>query len=256
MATTSDGKAIIPGCEPWSAAGDDVGVLVLHGFTGNPQSMRGLAEAFAAAGCTVELPLLPGHGTSVDDMVPTTWEDWTAAAEAAWEGLAARTRTTVVAGLSMGGALTLWLASRHPEVAGVVCVNPAAVRSESIADFARQSLDAGTDRIPSIGNDVADPDQVEKAYDATPLAPLLSFQDGLTGFEEALGRVTCPVLLMTSPDDHVVPPTDSDAVAAAVSGPVERITLARSYHVATLDFDRGLIEEHAVAFARKVASPG
>ncbi len=53
----------IPGAEPWSAAGGPLGVLVLHGFTGNPQSMRSLAEAFAAAGYTVELPLLPGHGT-------------------------------------------------------------------------------------------------------------------------------------------------------------------------------------------------
>ena len=256
MATTSDGKAIIPGCEPWSAAGDDVGILVLHGFTGNPQSLRGLAEAFGAAGFTVELPLLPGHGTSVDDMVATGWEDWTGAAEAAWEGLAARCRTTVVAGLSMGGALTLWLAARHPEVAGIVCVNPAAVRMESVVDFARQSLEAGTDRIPSIGNDVADPEQAEKAYDATPLAPLLSFQEGLAGFEHELAEVTCPLLLMTSPDDHVVPPTDSDAVAAAVSGPVERVTLARSYHVATLDYDRGLIEERAVAFARKVTATG
>ncbi len=69
---------IIPGAEPWSAPGGSNGVLVLHGFTGNPQSMRPLAEALAAAGFTVELPLLPGHGTAVEDMVPTRWEDWSA----------------------------------------------------------------------------------------------------------------------------------------------------------------------------------
>ena len=73
---TPDGKDIIPGCEPWSAAGGPHGVLVLHGFTGNPQSMRGLAEAFAAAGFAVEIPLLPGHGTSVDDLDDTGWADW------------------------------------------------------------------------------------------------------------------------------------------------------------------------------------
>ena len=58
-------------------------MLVLHGFTGSPQSMRPLAEAMAKAGFTVELPLLPGHGTSLDDMVPTRWADWSGAAEAA-----------------------------------------------------------------------------------------------------------------------------------------------------------------------------
>jgi len=254
MATTSDGKEIIPGLEPWSADGSDVGVLVVHGFTGAPQSMRGLAEAFAAAGFTVDLPLLPGHGTSVDDMITTTWADWTAAAEAAYERLAARTSKVVVAGLSMGGALTAWLAARHPEVAGIVCINPVVVRDQNVVDFAAGALAEGTDRIPAIGNDVADPAGKEKAYEATPLAPLVSLQEGVGQLEPLLGDVTCPLLLMTSPQDHVVPPSNSDALAGAVTGPVERLTLERSYHVATLDYDRDLIAEHAVAFARKVTS--
>jgi carboxylesterase len=254
MATTSDGKEIIPGLEPWSADGSDVGVLVVHGFTGAPQSMRGLAEAFADAGFTVDLPLLPGHGTSVDDMITTTWADWSAAAEAAYQALAARTRTVVVAGLSMGAALTAWLAARHPEVAGIVCINPVVVRDQNIIDFATAELAGGTDRIPAIGNDVADPAGKEKAYEATPLAPLVSLQEGVGGLATLLGDVTCPLLLMTSPQDHVVPPANSDALAAAVAGPVERISLDRSYHVATLDYDRDLIAGRAVAFARKVTS--
>src|SRR4051812_47786805 len=93
---------VIPGAEPWSAAGGDVGALVLHGFTGNPGSMRGVAEALAAAGFTVDLPLLPGHGTTVEDMMATGFADWIGAAEAAYRDLAARCRTVVVVGLSMG----------------------------------------------------------------------------------------------------------------------------------------------------------
>ena len=78
--------SIIPGAEPYSATGDARGALVLHGFTGNPQSMRGLALALADAGFTVEMPLLPGHGTEIADMLPTRWEDWSDAAEAAYTG--------------------------------------------------------------------------------------------------------------------------------------------------------------------------
>src|SRR5436190_8098464 len=100
--------ALIPGAEPWSHTGQGPhGALVIHGFTGNPGSMRGLAEAFAAAGFHVEMPLLPGHGTTVDDMVPTRWADWAAAADDAYRAIAARADKVVVAGLSMGGALTL-----------------------------------------------------------------------------------------------------------------------------------------------------
>jgi carboxylesterase len=253
MATTSDGKRIIPGEEPWSADGGEVGVLVVHGFTGSPQSLRGLAQAFAGAGFTVDLPLLPGHGTSVDDMITTGWADWTGAVEAAYAGLAARCERLVLAGLSMGGSLALWLAGHHPEAAGLVCVNPLVVPNDAVRDFARDTLESGTDRIPAIGGDVADPEGREKAYDATPLAPLLDLQGGLAALQPLLSDITAPLLLLTSPQDHVVPPTDSDALAAAVAGPVERVTLERSFHVATLDYDRGLIEERAVAFARKVA---
>src|SRR3954451_21704612 len=116
--------AVIPGAEPVDVAGDDVGVLVLHGFTGNPGSIRPVAEALAADGRTVVAPRLPGHGTAVEDMVDTRWSDWSAAAEGAYADLAARSRITVVAGLSMGGTLACWLAARHPEVAGLVAVNP------------------------------------------------------------------------------------------------------------------------------------
>jgi carboxylesterase len=249
---TPDGKDIIAGCEPWSSDGGPDGVLVLHGFTGNPQGLRGLAEAFAAAGFAVDLPLLPGHGTSVDDMVDTTWDHWAEAAEGAYEALAARCRRVVVAGLSMGGSLTVWLASRHPEIPGVVCVNPALDVPPEMVTAVEQMLETGVDRIPAIGNDVADPAAREKAYDATPLRPLLSLAAAAAELRDELGKVACPVLILTSTQDHVVNPADSDLLAAAVSGPVERVTLERSYHVATLDYDKDLIAERAVEFARRV----
>ena len=72
---------IIPDAEPWSRQGGSHGVLVLHGFTGNPQSVRGLALVLADAGFTVEMPLLPGHGTEIADMLPTRWKDWSEAAD-------------------------------------------------------------------------------------------------------------------------------------------------------------------------------
>src|SRR5512134_2078765 len=126
---------LLPGAEPWSHDGGPAGALCLHGFTGNPTSMRGVAEAFAGAGFSVELPRLPGHGTTVEDMLTTSWDDWTGEVEAAYQRLAARTDRVVVSGLSMGGSLTLWTGQRHPEVAGLVCINPAT------QPFAPEALD-------------------------------------------------------------------------------------------------------------------
>jgi carboxylesterase len=248
---------ILPGAEPWSHDGGPAGALCIHGFTGNPASMRGVAEAFAAAGFTVELPRLPGHGTTVEDMLTTHWSDWTGEVEAAYQRLAARTERIVAAGLSMGGSLSLWTGQQHPEVAGLVCINPATqpFPDEALA-MVRGMLDEGTEMMPGIGSDIADPDAHETAYDGTPVRPLLSLMDGLTGLVAGYPAMSMPLLLLNSPNDHVVEPVHSDALAAAYGGPVERVILERSYHVATLDYDKNLIFEQAVAFGRKVTGSG
>lgn len=242
------------GAEPWSVEGGPDGVLVLHGFTGNPHSMRGLAEAFASAGFAVEMPLLPGHGTSVQDMIPTGWADWSACAEEALERLQARCGNgkVVVAGLSMGGALTVWLGGRHPELAGLVCINAVVAMPDGMLDLVQGLLDQGETVMDGIGSDIAKPGVTELAYQQTPLAPLLTMLAAASEADDSLRRISCPVLVMNSPQDHVVPPDNSDRIAAGVTGPVERVTLERSYHVATLDFDKELIEREAVAFAERV----
>jgi carboxylesterase len=248
----------LEGCEPMSAAGSGdratTGVLVLHGFTGCPQSMRPLALELQGAGYTVELPLLPGHGTTVDDMITTGWGDWTAAAEAAYTELAGRCDRVVVAGLSMGGALTAWLGSEHQEIAGLVCINPILDVGQDLVDLATQMLEAGTDRIDAVGGDIADPESEEAAYTATPLGPLLSLAEGTSALRENLANVTSPLLLLNSPQDHLVPPANSDLLAGAVSGPVERVSLERSYHVATIDYDAPLIAGRTLAFVQQVTA--
>lgn len=252
--TTDLPADLIPGAEPTTFDGGNVGVLVLHGFTGNPGSVRALAERFAAAGFTVDLPLLPGHGTTVDDMLDTGWSDWLAHAEARYATLAERCDQVVVAGLSMGGALTAWLGSEHPEIAGLVCINAVVSVPEGMRDAVEQVLASGADRFAGIGSDIADPDVVETAYAETPLAPLLTMFDAADTLGDRMSRITSPLLIVTSRQDHVVPPENSDLLADAVSGPVERLWCERSYHVVTQDFDKELVFEAAVGFAQKVTA--
>jgi carboxylesterase len=256
----SDVPAVLPGAEPWSHTAPDStdgpapGALVLHGFTGNPASMRALAEAFAAAGFHVELPRLPGHGTTVEDMQATGWADWTAEVEAAYQQLATRAGKVVVAGLSMGGSLTLWTALQHPEVAGLVLVNPATMpQGGDVLAMFDDMLAAGTEIIPGIASDIADPDSHEMAYDRVPVRALKDFmQSGLAPLASRYGELTMPLLLFTSRQDHVVEPSQSEHLAANYGGPVDHRWLERSYHVATQDFDRDVINVQSVAFATTV----
>lgn len=232
------------------------GALVLHGLTGTPQSVEGLGRAFAAAGFAVRMPLLPGHGTTVEEMETTGWSDWAASVEDAYADLARVSPRVIVAGLSMGGSLACLLAAEHSdEVAGVVAVNPFIdPPAESFREALRSALDAGITQAPSIGGDLVDRSAAEVGYDALPIAPLLSLCDGLDRLWRRLPEIRCPLLLMTSRIDHVVPPVSSDLLAERVSGPVERVWLERSYHLATLDHDRTEVEQRAVEFATKITA--
>jgi carboxylesterase len=257
MSAHVDRAPVIPGAESWSHVGrTSVGALCIHGFTGNPSSMRGVADAFATAGWHVELPRLPGHGTAVSDMLPTRWSDWSGAVEEAYRALASRVDKVVVAGLSMGGSLTLWTALQHPEVKGIVCVNPAAQpQAQEMIDMVEGLIAEGTEMFPGIGSDIADPAASETAYPETPLRALVSLvKDGITPMVPRYASCSVPMLLVTSKNDHVVDPIQSDQLAAQWGGPVERILLDRSYHVATQDYDKELIFESAVAFAEKVTA--
>ncbi|BCH31282.1 esterase [Mesorhizobium sp. L-8-10] len=246
---------IMAGAEPYSAKGGRHGALVIHGFTGCPQSMRPLGKAFADAGFTVEVPRLPGHGTTPDDMNRTGWSEWTAAADAAYRDLAARTDSVVVAGLSMGGSLTLWLAQQHPEIKGIVLINPA-VKADDFGPFAegaKATLAAGERFLPAIAGDIADPSSKELGYDKTPAQCLLSLLDGVKANEAGLSRIKSPALILHSQQDHVIPPGSVELLRARLGGTVEYATLDKSFHVATLDYDAPEIHRRAVAFGKLVS---
>jgi carboxylesterase len=192
----------------------------------------------------------------MEDMIPTRWADWSADAEKAYQVLSKRAKKIVVMGLSMGGALTLWMAAQHPEACGIVCVNPATQpQPQEVIDMLQEMIDGGMVTTDGIGSDIADPSAHETAYSGTPLGAMKSFlSDGLAPLAPRYPSIKMPMLLYTSVQDHVVQPSDSDAVAATYGGPVERVMLERSYHVATQDYDKDIIFAGAVAFVHRVTA--
>ena len=131
-------ETIMPGAEPFFFSGNDVGVLVCHGFTGTTQSMRPLGQALAAAGYTVIGPRLKGHGVTPQAMAKTTAADWISSVD---EGLAELRKTCsqlFMVGLSMGGTLSLYTAAKHADVInGVIPINaPLQIGSPDLAGLA------------------------------------------------------------------------------------------------------------------------
>jgi carboxylesterase len=250
--------SVRPGAEPFAHDGDDVGVLLCHGFTGNPSSLRPWAERLAEAGHTVRLPRLPGHGTTWKEMGRTRWTDWYAEVNQAFAEIRARSRIVVAGGLSMGGALALRLAQEHgsgPDgVNGLVLVNPA-VKLEDKRLAAVPVVRWVVPSLPPVGNDIKKPGAVEDAYDKIPPHALHSMLGFYRLVAADLPKVDQPLLLLRSPEDHVVPASSSAFVLANVSSSdVTEKLCTDSYHVATLDNDAPMIFSESLAFVSRVAS--
>ncbi len=245
---------LLPGAEPYRHRGGPVAVLLCHGFTGSPQSLRPWAEQLAAAGLTVSLPLLPGHGTRWQDMQVTRWEDWYAEVERELLQLSEECEQVFVAGLSMGGGLALRLAAEHgPLISGVIVVNPS-VRSDNPATVLLPAVRHLVPSLPGVAGDIALEGAVEVGYDRTPLHAAWSLARLWREIQRGLPRVTQPLLLLHSPQDHVVSPANSALVLARISSvDVTERLCERSFHVATLDHDAELIFEQTLGFVQRLA---
>ncbi len=245
---------VMPGAEPFAAVGgSDVGVLLCHGFTGTPQSLRPWGEHLAVAGLTVSCPCLPGHGTSWQEMNRTRWEDWFGCLHDELARLTARCESVFAFGLSMGGTLALRLAQEcGPAVAGLVLVNPSVLtlRKDTVL---LPLLCRVVPSFPPVAGDIAKPGVAELAYDRLPLRAAASLVRLWKVVRADLPRVTQPVLLFRSVVDHVVEPVNAAVVIQGIaSADVREVVLADSYHVATLDVDAPTIFSGSVDFVRRV----
>lgn len=236
----------------FSAGNGRIGVLLCHGFTGSPASMRDWAEDLADAGYRVSLPRLPGHGTVWQEMALTSWQDWYDRVDAEYRALSSECDRVFVAGLSMGGALALRLAEQHPDVAGLMLVNPAILHKswkQSLVGVLKHFVKA----VEGIGNDIAREGVDEGSYDWTPVASVHQMHKLWSDVRSCLDLVTCPLILFQSLSDHVVPGAPSEAILRNVSSTdVTHHLLENSYHVATLDYDRHLIFDESRKFIERI----
>lgn len=244
---------LMPGAEPFHHEAGQVGVLLCHGFTGTPQSLRPWAEHLAAGGLSVSLPRQPGHGTSWQEMNRTRWEDWYAELEKAFADLQGRCAEVFVAGLSLGGCLALRLAEVHGNaISGVIVVNPSIALDVPLLRLA-PVLKWFVRSVPGVANDVKKPGITELAYTRTPVRAAATLPRLWTLVQADLGKVTQPLLIFHSTDDHVVKPTSVAILRERIpDATIEE--LSDSYHVATLDNDADRIFAGSLEFIRTHAS--
>lgn len=251
------------GAEPFDLVANRVGeeeattaVVCVHGFTGTPYEMRYLGERLADGGFHVRGVLLPGHGTSPEDLDRTTWHDWTGAVEAAFDELRTDFERVAVVGQSLGGLLALHLASRRPEVAAVATLAAPLWLDGLAAKVARWAASGALSWIKSVpklyGSDVRDR-QVRRdnpGYRAIPLKALGQLATFMQVTSDALDQITQPVLVVHAKHDHTAPVACAAEIARRTHARRTKL-LERSYHLIANDVEKDIVAEEVRSFLRQ-----
>lgn len=241
--------AILAGAEAFSFEGGPVAALLVHGFTGSPQGLRGLGEHLAQRGIAVEGVRLPGHGTTWQDLNTRRSPEWVEAVEEGYAKLADGRDRVFLVSLSFGSALAIDFAARHPnEVAGLVTL-AGMVLVKDPRRFLSGVIARLTPSIQGVANDIADPEGREIAYDRLPTAAGHEMLKFIKLARRSLPKVSCPALVMHSHNDHTVHPDNALEIHDRVaSTDKELVWVDDSYHVITLDVDRLKVYESAYEF--------
>lgn len=129
-----------------------VGILLLHGLTGMPSEMRPLERYLAKQGYQVKVPLLPGHGSSHQELLATTWKDWLEGARVALNNLQQDCDYVFICGLSMGALLSTLLANEQKmDISGLVLISTTLFYDGSSIPITRYLLPLA-DWFPFLGN--------------------------------------------------------------------------------------------------------
>lgn len=235
-----------PVCQPFRFSGDEHGVLLLHGFTGSAAHMRPLGEALHRQGFTVSGLNLPGHAVSMEAMSATGWQDWLDAAKEAFLELRHTCRHVSVAGLSMGGCLTLLLAEQmHPTAVATISApmavqNPLLPLAGIAAPFVKKIMWRSRESSPY---------QVDERYDyGYPGFPTKCGSDLnrlIRMARQDLHAVQCPVLIVQSRHDETIAPESANVIQQGVSSTKAGILwLEEVPHVCTISAALLQIADH------------
>lgn len=230
---------IIEGTEGYSLGRGPVGALFCHGFMSSPQNMRLLADYLVERDIAVRAPLLPGHGTTWQDLNTKTTADWAGAIEDAFHGVKAECDEVFLVALSFGAALALDLAARYPDqIAGVVTL-AGFVATKDPRRFLTPMIRRVVRSLPGVGNDIADPELKEIVYDRLPTSGVHFMLKQVKKARLGLPSVTAPILVMHGRNDRTVLPFNAEIIYNTVASVDKEIVwLERSNHVITLDHDR------------------
>lgn len=244
--------AINPNLDPseFYLEGGPVGVMLIHGFTGSPPEIRLIADYLNQRGLTVSAPLLPGHGTSMEDLDQRKWQEWTQTIENEFTNLKRNCQVVFAGGLSLGSLLSLYLAAHNNEVDGIMAYSPAI----KVSDWRASLIPVLKYIMPNLpkGEDfVTDPDALAQnwSYDGLPLHAAHEIMRLSKEVRRSLDQVNCPVLIVQGALDPAIAPDCAQIVNDGVSSKEKEVLLLNnSGHLVTIDSEWETVAETTYLF--------
>jgi carboxylesterase len=242
---------LIAGAEPFLYEAGPVGCLLIHGFTSSAYEMREFGRFLSGQGITAGAPLLAGHGTAPEDLQGIGWQEWYSSVSRALDVMLARCSRVYLVGLSLGGALALYAASRRgKDVAGVVAMSAPIYLPPGVGYLLR-GIQATMPFLYKPYRDIEDPEARQRmiSYERSPVDATASLIDFLGHVRAGLPQVDKPTLVIYSRKDHVVPGVSSHYIYARIACHDKRmVSLQRGYHVVTVDHDRQRVFDSTYEF--------
>lgn len=236
--------------------GGEVGVVLLHGFTGAPQEVEPLGRILSEAGISSLGPLLPGHGSRLEELNEVRWQDWNGAAREAVEAASGRWSRVLVGGLSMGGALALHLGCHQPDLVCGVFALAAPARLKGL----KVKLVPWLAPLLPVIRSVRPPEEearlqgIRVCYDGQPLYGVLQLIEFLDHLRLDLPELKRPTLLVHSRSDQTIPFENQAEIASLVgTSELRQVALDRSDHIVTQDVERDEVFRAVTLFVREVA---
>lgn len=236
------------------------GVLLIHGFTATPECLESLTQPLREAGFVVRAPLLAGHGQTEELLKKTTWPEWYAGVQDELTQLQKETDHQFVAGLSLGGLLTLRLASEFTLSRMALLATPLVFRGLAAKVLLPLIGNTPLQRLYPYQRKWAGPAINEpagraafKSYVKMPIAAIMEIVRLQHELAPRLAQITTPTLILHARHDTTAPYENMEIIRKAlVSAPVETVTLERSDHVLTMDYEKKEVAERVVKFFKEL----
>ena len=247
-----------------------IGFLLVHGLGGTPRELRYLAVALERSGHIVHCCKLPGHCGTEQELIASTWIDWSGAVASAYATLRSQCSHVIAGGLSMGAILALNLAAEvEHKPDGLLLLAPTfwydgwAVPWYSflvrvLKDTPIRHIAYSTEREPYgikdkrvrriVMRQMMSGDNSEAGCIRTPGEALRQFVNLVDHVKPRLGSIKCPALVLHPREDDMASLSNAELLQRKLGGIVECVVLDDCHHMITIDQQRDLVVDKTIRF--------